>query len=77
MPSPVIRTSQGVFYRRKDGAWIKKKGRFVKVGKNKYRNRVHYSKHIVRVKGKKIGDAYRKGRKAKRKLVRRYPQEYD
>ena len=28
MPSPVIRTSQGVFYRRKDGAWIKKKGKF-------------------------------------------------
>ena len=70
MPSPVIKTSQGVFYRRKDGAWIKKKGKFVKVGKNKYRNRVHYAKRDIKK------DRKRRATKS-RKLVRRYPHEYD
>ena len=81
MPSPIIKTAQGIFYKRKDGAWIRKGGKFVKVGKNKYKHLPHYSKHIVREKGKKIGDYYRKatipwGKDASKKR-RRYPQAYD
>ena len=71
MPSPVIRNPQGRFYRRKDGAWVIIRGTFVKVGKNKYRDRIHYSKRNLKK------DRKRRAKKAKRKLVRRYPHEYD
>ena len=68
MPSPV----KTGFYRRKDGAWVKIKGRFVKVGANKYPNKPHYAKKTP-TRDRKI-----RGRKAPtRKALRRYPHHYD
>lgn len=35
MPSPVKKFPKGKFYKREDGAWIKKKGMMKKVGSDK------------------------------------------
>ena len=70
MPSPVKKYTDGRFYRRKDGAWVKIKGHLKKVGKNKYKNLVHYS-------GRNIRKDYKRRAKKSGRLRRRYPQEYD
>lgn len=70
MPSPKKKIGDLVFYRRKDGAWVKQGGTFVKVGKNRYKNKPHYSLHIKKL------DAKRRAR-INRKLRKRYPQAYD
>lgn len=67
MPSPV----RGHFYRRKDGAWVKMKGHYRKVGCSAFPHLVHYSKKNFRQ------DKKRRAKKVKRKLGRRYPQAYD
>ena len=68
MPSPVNALK---FYRRKDGAWIKMRGHYRKVGAKAFQHLPHYSKRSIKK------DRKRRATKAKRKLVRRYPQEYD
>ena len=70
MPSPVRDRQYGGFYRRKDGAYIKVGNIYKKVGANKYKNRVHYSKRNVRK------DRKRRATKSPR-LRRKYPQAYD
>ena len=70
MPSPVKKYSGVKFYRRSDGAWVRKKGEFVKVGKNNYTHLPHYSMRDTK------RDRKRRAKKSY-KLRRRYPQEYD
>ena len=66
MPSKPVRTKKGIFYRRKGGAWIRRRGIFIHVGKGKG----NWSLHDIRKDRK---------RKAKEnaKLAKRYPQAYD
>ena len=66
MPSP----TKGNFYRRADGAWVKMKGHYKKVGADKYMKLAHYARRDI------PKDRTMKARKdpAKRK---RYPQQYD
>lgn len=68
MPSPVV-GGRAKFYKRPDGAWIKDKGNFIKVGADKYKNRQHYSKHMPKL------DRRRKATKSWKR--ERYPQIYD
>lgn len=70
MPSPVKKYTSGKYYRRRDGAYIKNKNnQFKKVGKRKYRNRVHYSKrNIPQDRRRKAVHSYK---------YERYPQAYD
>ena len=70
MPSPVKRRGKNAFYRRKNGAWISHGSGFLKVGRRKYTNRVHYAMRKV------SSDRKRRARRNK-KLRRRYPQAYD
>lgn len=70
MPSPIQIHGGKKYYRRSDGAFILKKGRYNKVGCNAYKDSVHYSKRDI---GKD-----RKYRATKSsKLRRSYPQQYD
>ena len=69
MPSPVRKTRSGVYYRRKDGAWIRVGKTFKRVGAKKYRHRVHYSKHLTKQD--------RKRHAKKGKEVKKYSQVYD
>lgn len=65
MPSPVKKG----FYRRSDGAWVKMKGHYKKVGSDKYPRLVHYARRDIQQ------DRKRKATKSWKK--RYYPQEYD
>ncbi len=69
MPSPAEKRVEGKFYRRKDGAWVKIRGRMVKVGADKYKHLPHYSKHSV------SSDRKRRARKSKKR--RKYPHAFD
>jgi len=66
MPSPV----KAGFYRRKDGAWVRMRGRYRKVGVKSFPHLVHYSRRDIRK------DRKRRAKKS-RKLRQRYPHEYD
>jgi len=70
MPSPVKKYSGVRFYRRKDGAWVRKSGEFVKVGAKRYPHLVHYAMRDTKK------DRKRRAKKSY-KLRRRYPHEYD
>jgi hypothetical protein len=65
MPSPV----KGKFYLRKDGAYVKIKGHYKKVGKDKYKMLKHYAKRDIRQD--------RRLRAEKSPKRKSYPQEYD
>jgi len=67
MPSPIVKTYYGKYYKRKGGAWkITKKGDVKYVGSG---NGTHSRRNIEQ-------DKKRKATKS-RKLRSRYPHEYD
>jgi len=70
MPSPIQMHGQRRFYKRKDGAYILKKGSYKKVGSDRYGQYPHYSKRNLKQ------DRARRARKNPSKR-RNYPHAYD
>ena len=73
---PSVPNKKG-FYKRKDGAYIKIKGRYKRVGPNKHKTQQYYSKRNI------SSDLQRKARtinintKKGMSYAKRYPQAYD